>query len=489
MMTPTHPMFVGILMLSEKLLLVTARRKFIRDAILFIAGGVVLEPTLKALKADDLIPYLPQVWFVILWGLALDALYRSDRVQEWATGFYKALSFRRKAMSFVIVGLIGLVSSLLLWWVIIGIFKARAGSTAATAEASSTPTPPSPTPTPASSSPTIKTLHDLYMADCKPAEGFQLRGTRMLTENDKPAYEVEYFICADLISRSKYIHFFLPDSDYTFSACKFLPSVYRDIMEKDSGMLPSIYQQRPGEREESAADLKDSGRVFVYHESYLLPSRIDELTQEYKKVGLSPQFRGRDYLILRNSPLYESRPSSQAVEQPSKSIPNIERKGTRGIRLPLEPETNRITSSNYKGEKHSLVACLAKFYYLPEPNTPDWVYITAHIFFYPGYESYKAFRPIWFETESNKQLFKRADTHELIIVMGGAPVLGGHQRWASYENSDREGYFHFEGIFDNGFRAVVELIIERDDYVDKRVFNYEARAKRRPNEAGGLFEV
>jgi len=177
------------------------------------------------------------------------------------------------------------------------------------------------TPAP-SDTPSIKTLYDLYLADCKPPEGFQLHGTRMLTDHDKPAYEVKYFICADLISRSKYIHFFLPESDYTFSACKFLPAVYRDIMEKDSGMFSSIKQQRPSEREESAADLKDSGRVFVYHESYLLPSRVDELTEEYIKVGLSPQFRGRDYQIMRNSPLYPDKPTPSAAQQ-EHSTPNV----------------------------------------------------------------------------------------------------------------------------------------------------------------------
>ena len=170
-------------------------------------------------------------------------------------------------------------------------------------------------------------------------------------------------------------------------------------------------------------------------------------------------------------------------------MPKLERRGTRGIRLPVDPETNRITSSYYKGEPHNLVALLAKFYYLPEPDTPDWVYVTAHIFFYPGYRSYEAFRPIWFETEGNKQRFNRADAHELIIVLGGAPVLAGYERWSSYESSDREGYFHFAAVFDEGFRAEVEVIIQRDQFVAKQVFNYEMRAKPTPNAPTMLWET
>jgi hypothetical protein len=102
------------------------KKKFLRDVIAFIAGGILLEPTLKALNADGLVPYLPQVWFVILWALTLDGLSRSKRIREWASRLYKRLDIKRKMASWLIVGLIGLTTSLIYWGVITGVFKVRA---------------------------------------------------------------------------------------------------------------------------------------------------------------------------------------------------------------------------------------------------------------------------------------------------------------------------------------------------------------------------
>ena len=61
----------------------------------------------------------------------------------------------------------------------------------------------------------------------------------------------------------------------------------------------------PGERAERYDELTFSGRVYIYHETNLLPDRIDTLLEIYHKNGLSPQFRSRDYEMIRNSPLYK----------------------------------------------------------------------------------------------------------------------------------------------------------------------------------------
>jgi hypothetical protein len=222
------------------------------------------------------------------------------------------------------------------------------------------------------------------------------------------------------------------------------------------------------------------GRDRFLDELYTQFVNLKEMAKEYGFVQSRFQETQENHAAI---------PAEKVEEQKAKgakSAPGIERKGTRAIKLPLDPETQRIISSKYKGEKNSLVAYLAKFYYVPEPNTPDWVYVTAHISFYDGHHGntllYEALRPVWFETESNKQLFKRAEVHELIIVIGS-------EQLASYESSDREGLFHYGGVFQYEFRAEVELIIERDQDVARKTFNYQLIGRSKSNRLITLKEV
>lgn len=70
-------------------------------------------------------------------------------------------------------------------------------------------------------------------------------------------------------------------------------------------LFTGVTHQTPAETPETWADLKPSGRSFVYYEGIALtPAQVKQLTEDYKKEGLSPQFRGRDYVIAKNSPLY-----------------------------------------------------------------------------------------------------------------------------------------------------------------------------------------
>jgi hypothetical protein len=150
--------------------------------------------------------------------------------------------------------------------------------------------------------PAIKTLHDLFLSDCPHTQMFS---TYILTATNG-TYEIEYSVCGDFQSKSLYLTFFLPKSDSTLPACRYLPTAYRDILGgKIKLLMRGMIHQAPGERPENWEELKASGRIFVYSETNLLQSDIESLTKEYEKEGLSPQFRSRDYEILRNSPLYD----------------------------------------------------------------------------------------------------------------------------------------------------------------------------------------
>jgi hypothetical protein len=159
---------------------------------------------------------------------------------------------------------------------------------------------PSVTPGP----PKIKTLHDLFVSDCSHTQ--MLSTYTLLAANG--SYEIEYSVCGDFQTKSLYFSFFLPKSDYTLPACRYLPNAYKDILDgKIKLLMRGMIHQAPGERPENWNELKASGRIFVYSETNLLQSEIEALTKEYEKNELSPQFRSRDYEIMRNSPLYDGR--------------------------------------------------------------------------------------------------------------------------------------------------------------------------------------
>jgi hypothetical protein len=61
-----------------------------------------------------------------------------------------------------------------------------------------------------------------------------------------------------------------------------------------------VKQKTPGDSGTiDTADTKFSGRVYVYHETYLSPEDTVALTQLYKDAGLSAIFRSTDYLAVR----------------------------------------------------------------------------------------------------------------------------------------------------------------------------------------------
>lgn len=159
------------------------------------------------------------------------------------------------------------------------------------------------TPKPQNLSYESKTLHDLFLSDFNETS---MRGEYNLTKNNEVVYTVQYIIWCDFDTKTKYLSVFFPKSDYTFSACMFLAKEYNDILYGNiMSLMKRMIHQAPAEHAETYDELLFSGRIYVYHETYLLPSRVDSLREEYKKQNLSPQFRGRDYLIMKNSPLYE----------------------------------------------------------------------------------------------------------------------------------------------------------------------------------------
>jgi hypothetical protein len=154
-----------------------------------------------------------------------------------------------------------------------------------------------------------KTLHELFKSDCPQTKMFSSYVMTGNTNGKPTAYTIEYSLCGDFKTKTYYISFFLPRSDvHTLAACKFLPAVFKRITDSEQikTLMQGIVHQAPGEHPETWAQLTRSTRLYVYHETQMLRTDIDLLVADYQKEGLAPQFRGRDYEILRNSPLYDT---------------------------------------------------------------------------------------------------------------------------------------------------------------------------------------
>jgi len=148
-----------------------------------------------------------------------------------------------------------------------------------------------------------KSLHDLFMADFP-----QTHIHHTLSPDSDKSYVIEYNVWGDFDTKTAFFSFYLPKYDYTFEICESLIPIYKNILNgKIRGLLEGMIYHRPGDREESWAELVFAGRIYIYHETHMLREKIDTLVAAYKKEGLSPQFRSKDYLIMRNSPLYEQR--------------------------------------------------------------------------------------------------------------------------------------------------------------------------------------
>ncbi len=150
----------------------------------------------------------------------------------------------------------------------------------------------------------LKTLHDLFLTDF---EKTSAHGNYYLTKDGNVTYTVDYIIWLDMDSKTKYLSIFFLASDLlTLQACEFLIPKYDEIVNGNiQSLLKGMKSTIPGAQIETFDELIFSGRIYIYHETYLLPRRVEALTAKYKEHSLSPQFRGRDYLIMKNSPIYE----------------------------------------------------------------------------------------------------------------------------------------------------------------------------------------
>jgi hypothetical protein len=140
------------------------------------------------------------------------------------------------------------------------------------------------------------TLHDLFRMDFGGPDSpyLQASGRVSVTDNE-PRFYVEYDIIKNARDRSKLIAYYVPDSSITFSVCAYLAKQAQFFFDKAPQL--DVNTKGIGDSEEtSTKDLPFTGRVYVYHETYLKPEQTITLSTMYAAQGQSVIFRSIDYL-------------------------------------------------------------------------------------------------------------------------------------------------------------------------------------------------
>lgn len=135
-------------------------------------------------------------------------------------------------------------------------------------------------------------------------------------KGDKISFKTkEYF---DFEAQSKFIGFYIPSTPKTIHILENLPNVYLRFSSKDKVVVES---GGLGLQPVNTDELKFSGRVFIYHEDPILEAKKRELYALYERHGLSPQFRGSDYLFKKSVIKSEQDTRPPSPQQPNDSQP------------------------------------------------------------------------------------------------------------------------------------------------------------------------
>lgn len=106
--------------------------------------------------------------------------------------------------------------------------------------------------------------------------------------------EVVNKVYSDDSAGTKFIAFLVPSSPETFGICSFLPAQVQPALDSLSKGI-KVKSKNPGEPMIDHEAFPFSGRVFVYHEDYLSPKQIGQLTDQFEMQHFQVQFRGPDY--------------------------------------------------------------------------------------------------------------------------------------------------------------------------------------------------
>ncbi len=99
-----------------------------KDIILGVVGGIVIDATTSYFHIEFIYPALPYIWFGIVGFVTLDGIRSSKKLEAKAVGTYKRLNKRQQMISYIVVGIIGLLVAESYWFGIKKVFALRNGT-------------------------------------------------------------------------------------------------------------------------------------------------------------------------------------------------------------------------------------------------------------------------------------------------------------------------------------------------------------------------
>ncbi len=136
-------------------------------------------------------------------------------------------------------------------------------------------------------------LHDYYRTDF---DRYEQRASGAMTITDsEPKFPVEYSLVYDLHAQSKFVVYYIQKTEMIYAVCDYLSQHTADVL-KNAPQFKVVEKGTGDSGTISTEATKFSGRIFVYHETFMDAPQTVSLTKLYESRGASVIFRSIDYL-------------------------------------------------------------------------------------------------------------------------------------------------------------------------------------------------
>ncbi|MDX6443129.1 MAG: hypothetical protein QOH71_203 [Blastocatellia bacterium] len=115
---------------------------------------------------------------------------------------------------------------------------------------------------------------------------------------EKETVVIERKLIVDLNGKSEFLVFYIPP-DRTYDVCSALLDQYPQVIKFFHKNI-ALQAGTLGSRATDLNELAFTGRIFFYYDGLLFQSKLDLLVSKAARKHLSLQFRGPDYVMVRN---------------------------------------------------------------------------------------------------------------------------------------------------------------------------------------------
>jgi len=119
------------------------------------------------------------------------------------------------------------------------------------------------------------------------------------TDDSIDGLKTEYIIHYDLVTNSAFLSIYIPLSQYAYTIAMTIADDYKTILDHEAREVRATGKDPGDSATLDSKNVQFSRRIFIYHEDYLTLEQLGFLEILYKEKNLSAQFRGRDYLAVK----------------------------------------------------------------------------------------------------------------------------------------------------------------------------------------------